>query len=180
MASSSEDEQLDTGNDVVERPIQGNVEVEPSGHGKMSQPTETAASKLEEVSEPPEPPAEPPAEPPEDRSGRKKEGPATASKTLHAARAWLKAPSRKNDALMQDRCAAMSGLTKKEVADFVEANAKRKPGEWCFTVVDERIKAKKKEQEAIEACVFSALFGKPGSQPKWLVYVSLTMFDRMD
>ena len=53
---------------------------------------------------------------------------------------------------MLERCTAMSGLTKKEIADFVEANAKRRPGEWCFTVVDERIRAKKEEQEAIQVC----------------------------
>ena len=85
----------------------------------------------------------------EANQGRKRDN---ATKVLHAARAWLKAPSRKTDTVMLERCTAMSGLTKKEITDFVEANAKRRPGEWCFTVVDERIRAKKEEQEAIQAC----------------------------
>lgn len=74
-----------------------------------------------------------------------------SSKVLHAARAWLKAPVRRHDATMMERCAALSGLTKKEIADFVAANMNRKPGEWCFTVVDGRITEKKEEQDAIEA-----------------------------
>jgi len=72
---------------------------------------------------------------------------------LHAARAWLKAPVRRHDATMMERCAALSGLTKKEIADFVAANMNRKPGEWCFTVVDGRITEKKAEQDAIEATI---------------------------
>lgn len=76
-----------------------------------------------------------------------------SSKVLHAARAWLKAPVRRHDATMMERCAALSGLTKKEIADFVAANMNRKPGEWCFTVVDGRITEKKAEQDAIEATI---------------------------
>ena len=66
-----------------------------------------------------------------------------SAKILHAARAWLKAPARKNDTLMIQRSVALGGLTKEEIADFVEANLSRIPGQWCFTVVDDRISARK-------------------------------------
>lgn len=122
----------------------GEVGREPTLEPETAPEVPAAPSPAQPVVEPVEPEG---AEPDEAKQGRKRD----ATKVLHAARAWLKAASRKTDAVMLERCTAMSGLTKKEIADFVEANAKRRPGEWCFTVVDERIRAKKEEQEAIQA-----------------------------
>lgn len=124
----------------------------PDAPAMESVPKPPVAKSPEEASA--EASAPDPLEPGSNASGARKRD---ATKVLHAARAWLKAPCRKNDALMLERCAAMSGLTKKEIVDFVEANLNRKPGEWCFTVVDERIGAKKKEQEAIQVVLRMAL-----------------------
>ncbi|CAL1144891.1 unnamed protein product [Cladocopium goreaui] len=153
VASSSEESketsQVESKKLDVSKPGQENEENEDTdagadagGEGREPLEPETAP----EVD--PSPAPKPVVEPVEANQGRKRDN---ATKVLHAARAWLKAPSRKTDAVMLERCTAMSGLTKKEIADFVEANAKRRPGEWCFTVVDERIRAKKEEQEAIQA-----------------------------
>ena len=99
-------------------------------------------------------PAEPePREPPGETAPNEKK---RDHKVLHAARAWLKANVRKNDPNMMERCAALSGLSRKEITDFVEANVNRKPGEWCFTVVDNRIAERKKEQETIQTTTAEA------------------------
>eukprot|EP00435_Cladocopium_sp_Y103_P027440 s3738_g6.t1 len=136
--------------------------LEPSLKPETEVPADASPAAPKPVAQPVEPELAEPVD--EANQGRKRDN---ATKVLHAARAWLKAPSRKTDAVMLERCIAMSGLTKKEIADFVEANAKRRPGEWCFTVVDERIRAKKEEQEAIQAATGTvpapAELGKPSS-----------------
>ncbi|CAK8999141.1 unnamed protein product [Durusdinium trenchii] len=83
-------------------------------------------------------------------------------KVLHAARAWLKAPVRKADPAMAERYAALSGLTKKETSEFVEANLNRKAGQWCFRVVDERINARKREQASIIVTTAETFQPQPG------------------
>ena len=151
VASSSEESketsQVESKKLDVSKPGQENEENEDTdAGGEGREPLEPETAPEVDPSPAPKPVVEPVDEA---NQGRKRDN---ATKVLHAARAWLKAPSRKTDAVMLERCTAMSGLTKKEIADFVEANAKRRPGEWCFTVVDERIRAKKEEQEAIQVC----------------------------
>jgi len=70
-------------------------------------------------------------------------------KVVHAARMWLTSAARRADPLMAARAGALTGLTKQEAADFVEANKLRKQGEWSFQVLDARLEAKRLEQEAI-------------------------------
>ena len=170
--ASSEDEAIE-----VQRETTKTIEVETTttqGIADISGVSATESAAVSAVS-PPSPPDAPPDAPPctaaetaetaESTEGHERPGPGQpgakkrndSSKVLHAARAWLKAPVRRHDATMMERCAALSGLTKKEIADFVAANMHRKPGEWCFTVVDDRITEKKEEQDAIEADFFIVL-----------------------